>query len=127
MPKGKGYKPFSELSKKEKMSRASAARRKAESVLSGPMKSSNRAERAKAERAEKAARRVEERLSGKRGPGPDRSAATKPSKSKKSKTGATRSAVDALFQMGKFMVKAASGKLASQEAKQLKKVKKKTE
>jgi hypothetical protein len=116
MPKNK---PFSELSKKEKMSKAKKARTKAEKTLSGPTKSMNRSERAKATRAKQAAMRVEKRLSGDGG-GMSRSAATKPGK------GAVNQALSALSRLGTFMGKAVSGKLASQETKELKKVKNKS-
>ena len=55
---------FSELSKKEKLARAGLAKRKAESVLTGPNRSTNRKKRADAEGAKKAAGRVEKRLTG---------------------------------------------------------------
>lgn len=116
MPKDKA---FSELSKKEKITRAEAARRKAQKKLTGLGKATNRSERAKAQKAKKAAERVIGRL----GEAPERLDVTKPGKSSKSskKKGGRKedlfSGVKNLFEIGKGVAA-----LPGKEKKNLKKI-----
>ncbi len=65
MPKPKGRKPFSELSKKAQLEKVQGIIDRTDRVLRGPNRSNNKQVRARAEAAERAASSVKSRITGK--------------------------------------------------------------